>query len=315
MDKQFTIITSVRNERVRILEWAVYHRLIGFNNIVVYYNDCTDGTDEILEAMSMAGIVTAISHEPRSHMTAQAEAFSKAMRLDSVYRSDWLIAMDTDEYVNVHLYRGQISDLVESLPNADLITFSNRLFGSNGRLMIDEGNSLRQFTKASHLDHPKNALFKTFRRGHPLGSHPFFVNAARMVNGSGLEIDKYPIAKVLGSTEPPRLPAEHIGYGMVQLNHYAVRSAYEFALKRFRGSRTGSARFNEAYWRDHNTNDVDDLSIIRWADAVDTAVARYRMAAPAIDDAINSTRGKFKAILEQAKLDPGTIAILQTAGL
>lgn len=304
MDRRFTIITSVRNERVRILEWAVYHRLIGFNNIVVYYNDCTDGTAEILQAMDRAGIVTAVLHHPQSSKTAQQEAFRKAIQNYGVHTSDWVVAIDTDEYINIHVGRGLVTDLVDAVPEADLFTLNNRMFGSSGAILLDESNSLRQFIHASNVDHPRNAIFKILRRGSPLGRRAFLMQTAVVANGSGILIDKYPLARVLGRPEPPRLPPDQIGYAMVQLNHYAVRSVAEFFLKKFRGSRTGPDRFNLAYWQECNLNDVEELSITRWADTIDAEIDRLRAGNASLVKAYADTQERFRSLLDTAMTHP-----------
>ncbi len=42
------IVTTMKYEGPFILEWLAYHRAIGFDDILVYTNDCDDGTDDML---------------------------------------------------------------------------------------------------------------------------------------------------------------------------------------------------------------------------------------------------------------------------
>ncbi len=51
------IVTTMKNEGPFILEWIAYHRAIGFDDILVYTNDCTDGTDTMLDLLQTKGIV------------------------------------------------------------------------------------------------------------------------------------------------------------------------------------------------------------------------------------------------------------------
>ena len=39
----------MKDEGPFLLEWVAYHRLIGVNDILVFTNDCSDGTDQMLE--------------------------------------------------------------------------------------------------------------------------------------------------------------------------------------------------------------------------------------------------------------------------
>ena len=39
----------MKNEGPYILEWLAYHRIVGFEDFLIYTNDCEDGTTEILE--------------------------------------------------------------------------------------------------------------------------------------------------------------------------------------------------------------------------------------------------------------------------
>ena len=46
------LFSCMRNEAAYALEWVAYHRMIGFERIVICTNDCTDGTDALLDALA-----------------------------------------------------------------------------------------------------------------------------------------------------------------------------------------------------------------------------------------------------------------------
>ncbi len=50
-DNDVAIITCMKNEGPFILEWLAYHRAIGVKDVLVYTNDCNDGTDTFLELL------------------------------------------------------------------------------------------------------------------------------------------------------------------------------------------------------------------------------------------------------------------------
>jgi hypothetical protein len=47
------IVTTMKNEGPFILEWLAYHRAIGVEDFLIYTNDCSDGTDTMLELLPM----------------------------------------------------------------------------------------------------------------------------------------------------------------------------------------------------------------------------------------------------------------------
>ena len=71
------IVTCMKNEGPFILEWLAYHRAIGFDDFLVYTNDCTDGTDTMLDALQARGIV---QHRDNPFKKDQAETATCSAR-------------------------------------------------------------------------------------------------------------------------------------------------------------------------------------------------------------------------------------------
>jgi hypothetical protein len=111
-----------------------------------------------------------------------------------------------------------------------------------------------------------------------------------------------------------RLPADFAGAGgrivlmtprvesgLVQLNHYSLRSAEDFLVKRARGlpNRAGK-KVDALYWAERNFNNVEDTSIARHRDATDRETARL-LALPGVAEAQAATvaahRAKIAALL------------------
>lgn len=46
------LVACMRDEALFVIEWVAHHLVIGFDRIVVYTNDCHDGTDKLLKALS-----------------------------------------------------------------------------------------------------------------------------------------------------------------------------------------------------------------------------------------------------------------------
>ena len=55
---RFLAITTVKNEAAFVLEWLAHHRAVGFTDFLVFSNDCTDGTDALLDRLAELGHLT-----------------------------------------------------------------------------------------------------------------------------------------------------------------------------------------------------------------------------------------------------------------
>ncbi len=54
--QRVAIVTTMKNEGPFILEWLAYHRAIGVTDFLIYTNDCTDGTDTMLQMLMAKGL-------------------------------------------------------------------------------------------------------------------------------------------------------------------------------------------------------------------------------------------------------------------
>ena len=49
------IVACMRNEALFTVEWVAHHLAVGFDKIVIFTNDCDDGTDLLLSALQRGG--------------------------------------------------------------------------------------------------------------------------------------------------------------------------------------------------------------------------------------------------------------------
>ncbi len=56
-DPTLLTFTVMKNEGPFILEWVAWQRLMGVDRILVFINDCDDGTDTLLDELDRVGIV------------------------------------------------------------------------------------------------------------------------------------------------------------------------------------------------------------------------------------------------------------------
>ncbi|RMD91644.1 MAG: glycosyltransferase family 2 protein, partial [Alphaproteobacteria bacterium] len=266
------IVTTMKNEGPFILEWLAYHRAIGVEKFLIYTNDCTDGTDRLLDLLQAKGIVEHRDNPFRkTGLKPQHAALQAAESEEMVKALDWVVCMDVDEFINIHVGEGRLADLYAAVPEANLISMTWRLFGNSDIHEFDDGFITEAFTRCApqYCRKPHQAwgfktlyrnigLFKKLGVHRPKGLKPQLVDDIHWVNGSGKRLPKSMYRNAWRST-----PATY-GYDLVTLNHYAVRSAESFLVKRDRGRVNHVDRDQgTAYWFRMNNNAEEDRSIHR----------------------------------------------------
>ncbi|MCV2881532.1 glycosyltransferase family 2 protein [Actibacterium sp. XHP0104] len=265
------IVSTMKNEGPYILEWIAYHRAIGFDDFVLFSNDCTDGTNLILNRLDQMGIVQHFDNPLGPRMDPQRAAYSRAGKMAPVRDADWVMIVDADEFVNIHLGDGHIGNLLDACGDADAISLNWKIMGSNGEAHMRPEPVTERFTQGSTNDQPENGLvwgFKTMFRPRVFdyfGVHrpKFFKdrdltpNLAKWVNGAGQDIGDAFHKKGWRSN------SGQYAYDFGQINHYAIKSREEFLLKRLRGTANSKNkdRIDTDYWDRYDLNACADSSI------------------------------------------------------
>ncbi len=264
------IITCMKNEGPFILEWIAFHRAIGVDDFLVYTNDCTDGTDELLDLLQERGILQRRDNKfEGSGLKPQHWALAAADNEPLMKNAGWAISMDVDEFINIHVGEGRLDDLYKAVGDANMISCTWRLFG-NGQVheYVDDflvnqfHRCAPEFCRKPHQAWGFKTLFRNLGIYKKMGVHrpkglkPDLWDQIKWVNGSGKPMPKKLIRNGWRST------TDSYGYDLVTLNHYAVRSAESFLVKRDRGRVNHVDRDQGlSYWFRMNNNGVEDRSI------------------------------------------------------
>jgi len=78
--------------------------------------------------------------------------------------ADWALHLDLDEFLNIKVGSGQLSDLTDGFQNADALSVPWRFFGNSGVFAFEDAPIVQQFTKCGPypIMFPRQALgFKT----------------------------------------------------------------------------------------------------------------------------------------------------------
>lgn len=266
------IVTTMKNEGPFILEWLAYHRMIGVQDFLIYTNDCTDGTDTMLRLLQDKGLVQHRENPFReTGLKPQHAALQAAESEPVMQQAGWGICMDVDEFINVKIGDGTLAALYAAMGDANMISLTWRLFGNAEVHGFEDRFLLDQFTRCAPevIRKPHQAWgFKTLYRNidiykklgvhRPKGLKPDLWDRVRWLNGSGRPMPREMLRNGWRST------LDTYGYDWVQLNHYAVRSAESFLVKRDRGRVNHVDRDQGLnYWFRMNHNRDQDRSIQR----------------------------------------------------
>ncbi len=284
------IVTTMKNEGPFILEWLAYHRVIGVERFLVYTNDCSDGTDALLDLLQSHGVVEHRDNPFRSlGLPPQHGALQAAENEPVIQGAGWAICMDVDEFINIHVGAGRLTDLYAAVGDANLISLTWRLFGNADIDRFDPEFMIAQFTRCApkvvrkpHQAWGFKTLFRNLRIYKKIGVHrpkglkPDLWEQIRWVNGSGQPMPKTMLRNGWRST------LATYGYDLVTLNHYALRSAESFLVKRDRGRVNHVDRDQGLnYWFRMNFNVEEDRSIQRMIPATRAEFDRL-MALPGV---------------------------------
>ncbi|MBT4568206.1 MAG: glycosyltransferase family 2 protein [Marinovum sp.] len=268
--KKYLIISTMKDEGPYILEWLAYHRAIGFTDFLIYTNDCSDGTDLLLDRLQHNGIVTHVRNKVLKRGPHKS-ALKYAQAHEAYKSTDWVYVCDVDEFLNIKIGNGHIEDLIERFPDADAIPIAWRLFSNNSHLAQFPGMCTDVFTDAQPQTAKEGdkgrfvkSLFKPSSHIERFGLHaPVYKKPhADRVNWGSIWQENDP-------ESPPDRPLNYFGYEVVQINHYAVRSIDAFLLKRDRGraNHVGETLGSD-YWRRWCIGGEDDTSIQNHASAM-----------------------------------------------
>ena len=271
-DRSTVIVTCMKNEGPFILEWIAYHRAIGVENFIVYTNDCDDGTDTFLDLLQAKGYLQHRENPFKgTDLKPQHAALAASENEAIVQNSAWAVSMDVDEFICVHTGDGTLGALFDAVPDANMISITWRLFG-NAEIHEFEDHLLtenytrcaREFANKPHQAwgfktlFRQDGIFKKLGVHRPKGLRPQLKDSLRWVNGSGRPMPQDSFRNAWRST------SDTYGYDLVSLNHYAVRSAESFLVKRDRGRVNHVDRDQGlAYWFRMNNNEEEDTSILR----------------------------------------------------
>ena len=258
-------ITCLRDDGPYCVEWVAHHLAAGFDHMLVLTHDCSDGSDTLLDELAKTGRLTHLRFKPEGRKSVQWQALELAWAQELTQRADWVMVLDCDEFICLQADLAGIPSALEHVQGvggeADAIAVPWRFFGSCGHPGKAQGLTPERFLQAAPQDlkFPMGHLFKTFLRPRAfrkLGVHrprqkkkvlPVWLGPSGETLPQGFAANEKAIS-LMGCYTPPPL---------MQLNHYSLRSADEFMVKRRRGLPNHMGKkIDLGYWAERNWNSV-----------------------------------------------------------
>lgn len=254
------LVAAVEDEAPFILEWVAHHRLCGFDRIQVHLGDSTDNTVRTLRMLDRIGVIE--FHNLRAtDGPAHWPAYAQAAQTEAWAASDWCLALDGDEFLNVTAGAHRVQDLIDAAPEADAILVNRRIFGSCGERELPGKLVTERFTRAEPAGAIAScsmsafrALARTSRTRQPAAHLPEPVEGAalQVCNASGLPDGQFERDETHAFDPGGRAHAA--------IHHYPLRGLPAFLLQHARAAQTGQVSGLDA-WRALDRNEEDELSL------------------------------------------------------
>ncbi|MEL6596527.1 MAG: glycosyltransferase family 2 protein [Pseudomonadota bacterium] len=270
-------VSMMKDEGPFVLEWIAHHMAVGFTDLLVYTNDCSDGTDDMLIRLEELGLAYHRRNDIPEGIKPQPSALKYAQVEPLTADADWLLVFDADEFLCIKHGDGSLDGLIDGIKaeggNGMVITW--RIFGSGGVHDWSRDPVTEQYLYAAPPMWNKGWGVKTLFQFDPdvwkLGIHrpkmknkvldTPFPDSVKWLNGSGRPMEDY--FKFRGWRSIVRT----VGYDWAQMNHYAVKGIDSYAMRKFRGNVNNKKdKYNDAYWSLQDRNEVRDDSMLRYSE-------------------------------------------------
>ncbi|WP_159999820.1 glycosyltransferase family 2 protein [Roseomonas sp. 18066] len=268
--RRLAICAIAKNEAPYLAEWALYHRMIGVDHILVYNNDSDDETAAVLQALQAAGILETLDWPSHRDGSTQKRAYADGLaRLRPEH--EWLAYIDIDEFLYVPGHGNDLQAFLDAQGERAAIAVNWKLFGTGGQETRGPGLVVERFTRCAGTQHSGNRAVKTLARTDALAvpnlHNHAFAPGIRYATVHGEEI-----AAGTGKSAT-------VSHDVICLHHYFTKSREEWDAKVARGRATKPDDHpdkirKEEHFRMHNRNDREDRSLLPYGPAI-----RARLAA------------------------------------
>ena len=222
------VVATARNEGLYLLEWVAYHRLIGANALFIYSNDNSDGSDDLLRSLALAGEITWVENQLNAGRGAQPKAYGHAFGiLPDVLDFRWSLVIDLDEFFAFDTgHFRSMPDYIDwqETQRVDAISLNWLVFGSAGASGWSSAPMVERFNKRlPWIDPHIKSLSRTnlCLQSHP--HHASFMAQSPIITRDS-EGQPYQFKDGFSFSAKPQS-------NLAWVSHYFLKSAEEFIWK------------------------------------------------------------------------------------
>ena len=221
------IVAIAKNEGRYIAEWCAWHQLIGVDCIIVYDNDSTDDTLQVLQPFIDIGFVIYNTINGRAR---QMDAYNDAIkRYGQLCR--YMAIIDCDEFLHPLNEGETLKNIVDSTfehsKNIGGIAVNWTVFGTSGHTTKIPGLVMERFTHRSKPDfvpniHVKSIVCPECIKSYPNPHYAIYRKGFYCVNMKGHFVSG-PFSPIAD------------GWYRLRLEHYYTKSNEEYLKRREQG--------------------------------------------------------------------------------
>lgn len=230
--RKSVVVSSMRNDGIYILDWIAHYNVLGFDHTIIYTNDNSDCSEDILRLLAEHGVITLIESDITGTVPPERKAYGHAVQILHELRDfEWAMFLDSDEYF---IPGAQYGNSVVNVLSAVERQFPEKLPSGICYHWL-------WFISGMAFARMPGPLIERFQHARP---HRLTKCIARVSDLVSMRCDHYPEVKdggiVVDSVFDP-LDMDSIfdaapRYGGGRVNHYWTRSFEEFAIKKARGA-------------------------------------------------------------------------------
>lgn len=267
------ICTIQRNRGRWLVEWVLFHYLVGFRCFYIYLHKCTDDSAEIVLSLSRKYNIKSFI-VPDDTVRPQLVSYQHAYQ-EFEHEIDWMAFIDGDEF----LFPTKEKNLQDVLSKYNYEKISAlgvwwACFGSGGHLSEPDGLILENYIKRPPLSFSDNSHIKSIVRGRQGSSFSVGPNSHIFKTIYGTRDEN--MRNINSGFMPDLAPT----YKELRINHYVCQS-YEF-FKKFKQN-SGAADAGalavrpDEWWDKHDQNDEEDLLILKFLPELKNLIDEIRV--------------------------------------
>ena len=244
-----TAVCAIAKDEERDLpEWLAYQFVIGFDSVIVFDNNSTDGTTARVRSAASAQDVRLVAW-PTQDELAQKNAYEHCIRVFGA-EFDWIAFLDIDEFLCFQRFHS-LKDMLDRLSKHSAVAINWAMFGSSGHNTYTSGLVIEDFVMRATSEFAPNRHVKSIVRPQKVDNcanpHSFNVDGSYCLP-SGEAVSWEFLGLCAGTAD----------HSVCQVNHYFTKSAAHWNDKMRRGYLDGTVRKVEEFAA-YDRNEVEDL--------------------------------------------------------